>query len=78
LQDALFDKINTGANLCSVKYKTLKDYFPIFYRMYPNVPKKDIKRLIQIGFERLFQIISAGAAFSITSNKIKMHIGTIS
>ena len=77
LKEVLFDKINTGVNLNTHKFTTVKKYMPVFYRMYSKVPKKDIKRMVEIGIYRICRTMEMGGSLTTISKKTQMHIGVL-
>ena len=37
-----------------MQLKTIQDYYEEMYKLYPNVPKSDIKKILQFGWKSLY------------------------
>jgi hypothetical protein len=37
-----------------MEIKTVKDYYEDMYQLFPEVPKKDIQRILNFGFKTLY------------------------
>lgn len=60
-----------------MQIKTIKDYYEQIYEMFPDVPKKDIKRILNYGWKSLYLHNSYGGDTIITDNNFWSYIGTL-
>lgn len=58
-----------------MQIKTLKDYYEQLYKMFPDVPKEDIKKICSYGWKCLYLYNSAGADTIIKDNNFWCYIG---
>lgn len=57
--------------------KTIKDYYEQIYEKFPEVPQKDIQRVLNFSWKSLYLHNSYGGDTHIFSRKFWMHIGTL-
>lgn len=55
--------------------KTAKDYYQQMYEMFPEVPKRDIQKIINLGWKTLYLYNSCGADTIIKDNSFWCYIG---
>lgn len=60
-----------------MKIKTIKDYYEIMYSKFPDVPKEDIKRILNYGWKSLYLHNSYGGDTFIQGNGLWCYIGNL-
>lgn len=60
-----------------MQVKTVKDYYEQMYEMFPEVPKKDIQRILKYGWKSLYLHNSYGGDTIITDSSFWSYIGTL-
>lgn len=60
-----------------MQIKYIKDYYEQLYEMFPDVPKKDIQRILNYGWKSLYLHNSYGGDTIITDNDFWSYIGTL-
>lgn len=60
-----------------MEVKTVKDYYEYMYQLFPEVPKKDIQRILNFGFKTLYLHNSYGGDTLIKDNDFWCYIGTL-
>ena len=60
-----------------MEIKTVKDYYEEMYQLFPDVPKKDIQRILNFGFKTLYLHNSYGGDPLVTDNDFWCYIGTL-
>lgn len=60
-----------------LKYKTLKDYYDKVQELYPEIPKEDIKTILQFMWKQVFLTCHYGADVTINTPKLKCYIGNM-
>jgi hypothetical protein len=60
-----------------MEVKTIKDYYDIICSKFPNVPKEDIKRILNYGWKSLYLHNSYGGDTFIKGNGLWCYIGNL-
>lgn len=60
-----------------MQIKTIHDYYEIMYSKFPEVPKQDIRRILNFGWKSLYLHNSYGGDTVITDNEFWSYIGTL-
>lgn len=60
-----------------MEIKHVKDYYDYIYKQFPDVSKKDIKRILNFGWKSLYLHNSYGGDTLITDNDFWCYIGTL-
>ena len=55
--------------------KTIKDYYEQMYQKFPDVPKQDIKRIIQYGWKQIYLLNSYGGDTIVRDKNFWCYIG---
>lgn len=58
-----------------MQVKTCKDYYEEMYKLFPDVPKKDIQKILSLGWKTLYLYNSMGADVVIKDKKFWSYIG---
>lgn len=61
-----------------MQIKTIKDYYNQLYELFPDVPKEDIKRIVNFGWKSLYLHNSYGGDTFIQDKNIWCYIGKLS
>jgi hypothetical protein len=57
--------------------KTVNDYYEEMYKLFPQISKKDIQRILNYGFKSLYLHNSYGGDTLITDSNFWCYIGTL-
>lgn len=60
-----------------MKVKTIDEYYEQMYKEYPEVPKQDIKRILQYGYKSLYLANSYGGDVILSRNKFQIYFGKL-
>lgn len=60
-----------------MKQKTIQDYYEELFKEYPNVPKSDIKRILQYGWKQLYLLNSYGCDVSLQKGSFWFYCGKL-
>lgn len=60
-----------------MQIKYIKDYYEPLYEMFPDVPKKDVQRILNYGWKALYLHNSYGGDTIITDKDFWSYIGTL-
>lgn len=60
-----------------VNIKSIKDYYEPLCQMYPNLPKEDVKRILNFMWRQVFLTCSYGADINVFTSKIKCFFGDL-
>lgn len=58
-----------------MQIKTCKDYYEDMYKLFPDVPKKDIRKILSLGWKTLYLYNSMGADVVIKDKNFWSYIG---
>lgn len=58
-----------------MKIKTLKDYYPQMYEMFPDIPKEDIKKILNQGWKIFYLYNSSGADVIVKDSGFWSYVG---
>lgn len=58
-----------------MKIKTLKDYYEQMYKMFPEVPKEDIKKILNAGWRTFYMYNTSGGDVIIKDNNFWCYCG---
>lgn len=58
-----------------MQLKTVQDYYEEMFKLYPTIPKSDIKRILQFGFKSFYLHNSYGGDVSIQQRKFNLYCG---
>lgn len=58
-----------------MQIKTINDYYDIMYSKFPDVPKDDIKKILNHGWKAFYQINSVGADVSTADKDFWCYVG---
>lgn len=60
-----------------MKITTIKDYYDQMYEKFPDVPKEDIRRILNYGWKSLYQHNSYGGDTLVIDNDLWCYIGNL-
>lgn len=60
-----------------MKVKTIQDYYEQIFQEYPNIPKSDIKRILQYGWKSLYLHNSYGGDVLLKNQKFWLYSGQL-
>lgn len=58
-----------------MKIKTLKDYYQQTYELFPDVPKEDIKKILNWGWKQFYLYNTCGGDFIVKDNNFWSYVG---
>ena len=57
--------------------KTIQDYYEQIFKEFPNIPKRDIKRILQFGWKQLYLLNSYGCDVSLQKGNFWIYFGKL-